>query len=465
MVKKKTEKKVTEPKIVDRAGNVRVVDCGVGRYALAMSRQTEHFSDFLNWEGFDWDSDPVSVGGVRTVPWGPRDNMPQQIRDLLEKNNIGPGIIARKLGLIYGQGPELYRTVYNGGEPEREWVEDENVAAWLRTWNYREYTRNALNEYLHMNGHFTRYVMTKSVRVGKPRIARLDCLPTKDCRLVWPGNAEGYLQNPMMQDVRQVLVGDIARSRALRLFPIWDGQPDDHEAYVGYHRLGSFGRTLYSICSFHGSLPWLENANDISDIVRILNENMIAAAYIVHEPAEYWERKRIQLMEDHDDWGPGRVNQELEKMREDITKKLAEVMAGKRNAGKFFTCIDFNDDRGNKQEWKVEPIDMNIDKYISAQQKISKIADSASTSGFGLAASLSNIIIDGKSDSGSQMLYAVKLFFAADTQVAEDIVLEALNNALHLNFPGKRDLQFGFYHKIIQKEDNVSAGERAINNV
>lgn len=465
MVKKKTEKKVTEPKIVDRAGNVRVVDCGVGRYALAMSRQTEHFSDFLNWEGFDWDSDPVSIGGVQTVPWGPKDNMPQQIRDLLEKNNIGPGIIARKLGLIYGQGPELYRTVYNGGEPEREWVEDENVAAWLRTWNYREYTRNALNEYLHMNGHFTRYVMTKSVRVGKPRIARLDCLPTKDCRLVWPGNAEGYLQNPMMQDVRQVLVGDIARSRALRLFPIWDGQPDDHEAYVGYHRLGSFGRTLYSICSFHGSLPWLENANDISDIVRILNENMIAAAYIVHEPAEYWERKRIQLMEDHDDWGPGRVNQELEKMREDITKKLAEVMAGKRNAGKFFTCIDFTDDRGNKQEWKVEPIDMNIDKYISAQQKISKIADSASTSGFGLAASLSNIIIDGKSDSGSQMLYAVKLFFAADTQVAEDIVLEALNNALHLNFPSKRDLQFGFYHKIIQKEDNVSAGERAINNV
>ena len=463
MAKKKIEK--TESKIVDRAGNVRVVDCGVGTIAVALSHRTEHFSDFLNWEGFDWDSDPESVGGVRIVPWGPRNNMPQQIRDLLEKNNIGPGIIARKLGLIYGQGPQLYRTVFTEGEPDREWVEDEDVMAWLRTWNYKEYTRTALNEYLHMNGHFTRYVMAKSVRVGKPRIARLDCLPTKDCRLVWPGNSEGYLQNPMPRDVRQVLVGDIARSRALRLFPIWDGDPDDHEAYVGYHRLGSFGRTLYSICSFHGSLPWLENANDISEIVRILNSNMIAAAYIVHEPAAYWEQKRIQIIEDHPDWEIGRQNQELENLREQTTKKLAEVMAGKKNAGKFFTCVDFTDDRGNKQEWKVEPIDMNIDKYISAQQKISKIADSASTSGFGLAASLSNIIIDGKSDSGSQMLYAVKLFFAADTQVAEDIVLEALNNALHLNFPKKKDLQFGFYHKIIQKEDNVSAGERAINNV
>lgn len=458
-------KKGKEPKIVDRAGNVCVVDCGVGTYAIAMSRRTERFSDFLNWDGFDWDSDPVSVGGVRTVPWGPRDNMPTQIRDLLEKNNIGPGIISRKLGLIYGQGVQLYRTTFEDGEPQREWVEDEEVNSWLRSWNYKEYVRQSLNEYLHMNGHFTKYVMAKSVRIGKMRVAHLESLPTKDCRLVWPGDADGYLSHPMPQDIRQVLVGDIARNRSLRIFPIWNPGDVSHEAFVGYHRLGSFGRTLYSICSFHGSLPWLENANDISEIVRILNENMIAAAYIVHEPSAYWTQRKIQLIEDHQEWSLATVNKKLEELREQITKKLAEVMAGKKNAGKFFTCIDFVDDRGNKQEWKVEPIDMNIDKYINAQQKISKIADSASTSGFGLAASLSNIIIDGKSDSGSQMLYAVKLFFAADTQIAEEIVLEALNNALHINFPGKNDLQFGFYHKIIQKEDNVSAGERALNNV
>ncbi len=452
-------------RIVDKAGRLCVVDCGVGTYAIAMSRRTQHFSDFLNWEGFDWDSDPVSVGGVRTVPWGPKDNMPTQIRDLLEKNNIGPGIIQRKLGLIYGQGIQLYYTVFRDGEPQRVWVEDESVAAWLRTWNYKEYVRQALTEYLHMNGHFTKYVMTKGVRIGKPRVARLEALPTKDCRLVWPSSSEGYLAHPMPQDIRQVLFGDIDRSRDLRLFPMWDADDIEHESLIGYHRLGSFGRTLYAICSFHGSLPWLENANDISDIVRILNENMIAAAYIVHEPSAYWEQRKLQMMEDHPEWSDATINKNLEQLREDITKKLAEVMAGKKNAGKFFTVIDFVDDRGNKQEWSVEPIDMNIDKYIAAQQKISKIADSASTSGFGLAASLSNIIIDGKSDSGSQMLYAVKLFFAADTQVAEEIVLEALNNALHVNFPGKKRLQFGFYHKIIQKEDNVSAGERAINNV
>lgn len=459
--------KKREPKIVDRAGSLRIVDCGVGTYGVALnSRRSDNFSDIFNWTGANWDSDPVYVGGVRVVPWGPKDNMPTAVRDLLEKNNIGPGIIARKLGLIYGQGVQLYRQTFAQGEVQREWCEDKRVDSWLRSWDYRRYVRDALSEYLHLNGHFTKYVMSKGVRVGKAYVARLECLPSKDCRLSWPSDAEGYLAHPLLEDIREVLFGDIDNVRALQLFPVFKKDaPLSHESAVRYHNLGSFGRTLYSICSFFGSIPWMENANDISEIVRILNENMIAAAYIVHEPNGYWEQKRIELMTDHPEWTDTQYNRKLEQLREDITKKLAEVMAGKHNAGKFFTCIDFIDDRGNKQEWKVEPIDMNIDKYLSAQQKISKIADSASTSGFGLAAPLSNIIIDGKSDSGSQMLYAVKLFFAADTQIAEEIVLEGLNDALHINFPDKQDLQFGFYHKIIQKEDNVSAGERAINNV
>ena len=44
-------------------------------------------------------------------------------------------------------------------------------------------------------------------------------------------------------------------------------------------------------------------------------------------------------------------------------------MAGKKNAGKFFTCVDFIDPQGNKQEWKIEPIEMNVDKYISDKRK------------------------------------------------------------------------------------------------
>ena len=138
-------------------------------------------------------------------------------------------------------------------------------------------------------------------------------------------------------------------------------------------------------------------------------------------------------------------------------------MAGRKNVGKFFTCIDFVDPDGNKMEWKIEPIEMNVDKYIEAQTKISRIADSSTTSGFGLNPALANIIIDGKGDSGSQMLYALKIFYGADTQIPEEIALEAINDAIRINFPNKKGVFMGIYRKVINKEDNVTAAKRATN--
>ena len=227
----------------------------------------------------------------------------------------------------------------------------------------------------------------------------------------------------------------------------------------------SFGRNMYAISCFYGSVPWLENANNLPEIIRHLNENMIAAAYIVHSPAEYWAQKDYGVRLVHPEWTDVQVDKELDRLRDEVTKKIADVMAGSKNAGKFFSCVDFMDPDGHIQSWKVEPIEMNIDKYIEAQAKISRIADSSTTSGFGLSPALANIIIDGKSDSGSQMLYALKIFFGADTQIPEEIALEALNDAIRINFPNKKGVFMGIYRKIINKEDNVTAADRPTNQV
>jgi hypothetical protein len=63
------------------------------------------------------------------------------------------------------------------------------------------------------------------------------------------------------------------------------------------------------------------------------------------------------------------------------------------------------------------------------------------------------------------MLYALKIFYGADTQIAEEIALEALNDAIRINFPHKRGLFMGLYRKVIQKEDNVTASARTSNQV
>ena len=457
------KEKIKKGRIADRVGRFSVVDTQTGTYAVALSARTgaQSLSTFFDLSGRSWDKDPQSVGGVQVVPWGPDDQMPRMVRDLLEKNNIGPGILARKLGLIYGQGPRLYRPAVVDNEVTQEWTDDEEIQQWLSSWDYERYLLECLQEFLHLNGHFTRYRMGKSVRIGKPWVSSLECLPSADCRFVWP---DPQRTPESVGEIREILVGDLERWRQLEVFPVFDKwYPTAHEVAVGYHSLRSFGRNMYSIPSFHGSIPWMQDSNDIAEIVRALNDNVIAAAYIVHEPQAYWEEKRMQIIEDHPEWTTQRVNDELDNLRDKVTRQIADVMAGKHNAGKFFTAVDFVDDNNNLQSWKIEPIELNLDKYIAAQKDISRMADSATTSAMGLSPALSNIIIDGKSDSGSQMLYALKIFYGADTEIPELIACEALNDAIHINFPDKRNISIGFYHKTIQKEDNVSAGDRVTN--
>ena len=152
---------------IKKIGSFSFVDTAVGQYAINMN-WSQSMSQFFNAGSQDWDGDPVSVAGVRVVPWGPDNNMPNAIRDLLEKNNLGPGILDRKIGLLYGQGPMLYRVKIENNERIQEWVEDTEIQEWLDSWDYRGYIRDNLVEYTHMNGHFTKYYMGRGVRIGRP---------------------------------------------------------------------------------------------------------------------------------------------------------------------------------------------------------------------------------------------------------------------------------------------------------
>lgn len=449
--------------ISKKIGNFSFVDTAVGSYAINMNWSNE-MSHFFNGDVQNWDADPVTIAGVRIVPWGVDNNLPNAIRNILEKNNLGPGILDRKTGLLYGQGPLLYRVNIENNERIQEWLVDDEIQNWLDSWDYKEYIRNVLVEYTHMSGHFTKYFMGKGGRrVGRAWVKRLKCLHSTDSRFIWP---EG--DSRQLEDVTSYLTGDFDshNNRDFFRYPAFDKyNAAQHDTAIKYHCMRSFGRNMYAISCFYGSVPWLENANNLPEIIKHLNENMIAAAYVVHAPQEYWNQKRERLLNMHEDWTDAQIDKEMERLRDQLTESIANIMAGKKNAGKFFSCVDFTDSDGNLQSWKIEPIEMNIDKYIEAQATISRIADSSTTSGFGLSPALSNIIIDGKSDSGSQMLYALKIFYGADTQIPEEIALEAINDAIRINFPHKKGVFLGIYRKVINKEDNISAGDRSTNQV
>lgn len=448
---------------VKKIGGYSFVNTTAGTYAISMSLPSDDqsLSTILNLAG-SWEQSPALFGGVKVVPFGSDNNLPANVRNLLEKNNLGPGILDRKTGLEYGQGPFLYRLKYENNEIVREWVQDDEIQSWLDSWNYKEYVRNAILEFNYMRGIFVKYVASRGRRIGKNWIARVECEHSNDCRLEWPENDGNRLE-----DVKGIIVGDFEnqRRRVMRRYAIYDqSNPTAAAVSMKYHSFRSFSRYFYAISSFFGSIPWVRRANDIPDIIQYLTDNMIAAAYHVHQPAQYWDQKKDLIEQIHPDWDEVKIQAELNKLRDELTAMIAKVLAGKRNVGKFLETIDFIDPDGNKCEWKVEPIEMNIDKYIEAQTKISRIADSSTTSGFGLNPALSNIIIDGKGDSGSQMLYALKIFYAADSQICEDIVFEPIHEALRINFPGKK-ISMGLYRQIVNKEDNLSAKDRPTNKM
>ena len=126
-------------KIVDRAGKFSLVDTGTGTYAVALGSRfgAQSLSSFFDLGGRSWDKDPQTVGGVNVVPWGPDDQMPRMVRDLLEKNNIGPGILSRKVGLIYGQGLQMYRNVIEQNEVQQQWTDDRDVRPRLHIFGLR----------------------------------------------------------------------------------------------------------------------------------------------------------------------------------------------------------------------------------------------------------------------------------------------------------------------------------------
>ncbi|MBQ9597948.1 MAG: hypothetical protein IJR34_06835, partial [Bacteroidales bacterium] len=72
-------------------------------------------------------------------------------------------------------------------------------------------------------------------------------------------------------------------------------------------------------------------------------------------------------------------------------------------------------------------------------------------------------MVNGKLASGSELLYAFKLYLHTDLEIPTSIILEPINQAIAYNFPGK-NVKLGFYHQSIQSEEALSSGQRLKNS-
>lgn len=443
--------------------NTRVAHVGASAYVMGDMPMNTFDSWVKLSRNVDWESDPSFINGVRIVPHGANNDLPTQIRDIMDQNNLAPGILEREIGLLHGDGPQLYELKFEKGFMVREYVQDPDIQAWLDTWNYRRYIDMATVEFKYMKGIYTKVFRNRGPRIGSnAKINRLEVVPATDGRLGWP-------EDPLpkrLEYVKWIHVGDFENHclhTGIRSYPKYDPlDPFKHGVSIDYDNRYSFGRNFYSVPSYYGSLNWIMRSSDIPEVLRYLSENGITSAFHIHSPSGYWDKKLEKIEKMYPTETDAQHDKRLEELKDKFFGDLMATLVGKKNAGKFIETTDFwDEDAEQMMTWKIESIDQKVSAFIESQIKISEKADSATTSGMGLHPSLSNIIVNGQLSSGSQMLYALKLYLASDTTIPEEVIFMKLNQAIKANFPNKK-LRMGFYHNPVEKEENVAPEKRVV---
>lgn len=140
---------------IEQIGKSSVLHTEAGVFAVAPDYSDSSYQELLSSQGkVDWEKDPTIIMGKRIVPYGENNNMPDLIRDIMDENNLAPGILEREMGLLYGNGPQLFKTIFEDGEIRREYVEDKEIQAWLDSWNFKRYVDMAMVEFKYLKGVF-----------------------------------------------------------------------------------------------------------------------------------------------------------------------------------------------------------------------------------------------------------------------------------------------------------------------
>lgn len=456
-----TKQKKTPPAKVIRNGNFGVVIKGKRVFSFSIEGVSKFATPSILplGGGASYELQALRIGKLKIVPSGDTNLFPVELRDALEKNNLTEGVFKRQRGLMWGQGPSLYKEVFADGQKTRTWIEDPEVLTWLESFDYEEQLRRAIVDYYHTEGHYAKLRFNKGVAVrGSGKVMSVEHVGYHKCRLEWPEDLE---------TIKNIIVGNWANPNSLGLksFPVFDQKkPFAASVAMMYTNMYSFGHDYYGLPAYYGALSWINQGSAIPTILNALAKNSLNIKWHIKSPASYWTTMRERLERQCVDKGENFKEELLEEQKDAVFAQLAEVLAGVDNVGKFFTSEKLNDENGVLQDWTIEPIDQKIKEFVESQVLIAKQADSAITSGMGLHPSLSNIMVDGKLASGSEQLYALKIYLTTEIDIPESLICKPINTALAINYPTKK-LKIGFFHEVVKTEDSVSPQDRVKNAV
>jgi hypothetical protein len=405
---------------------------------------------------------PTRIGDFEIVANGSENNYPDEIRQILDENNLTPEVLNKQAQLLWGQGPALYRIKFENGRRMKYWDVDPAIQAWLDSWDYEDYLLKASIEFRTLNGHFTKFYRNRGARIAgsQASIAKLEHVSGMYSRLEWPDQEN---------QIRNIIVGDFRQpwKSGLRRYPVFTpDNPFSNPVSMRYSNLYSFALDLeYSRSPIHSAMNWIKLGSSIPKLLSNFNANSMAIKYHIEVPQVYWQQMRQQLEQECVLNNVPFTEKAFEKLKDDTFKAVSLALSGKDKVGKFISTEKVFDDTANEYVgWVIKELDQKIGDFVKAQIEISNQSLFEITSAMGLHPALSNLSKDGNLPSGSEQLYAFKLYLATGVDIPESIVMRDINLAIKANFPTK-DLRLGFYHDIVMTEEKTNPNDRLKNAV
>ena len=421
-----------------------------------------HQHNALNWT----DSNSNFVGKYIIHPFGNHNNLPTIIKNIVQQNYIAPGLLRKKAMLLWGAGPILYKEEIVNNNRTRTLVNDTEIEDWLDSWDYLTYIMKCCEDYQYTQGVFTKIEQTKGLLVGKPFIHQLEHIPADRVRLASINDKVKQLHK-----ATHAIVGDFAytnnalttEDEVYKLFDFRD--PFAYANSVHYSNFYSFCSDFYSVPEILGSLEWLNRSTAVPLIFKAMSLNSLNLKFHIESPQSFWDEKEKEIRQNVEDKGIKYTKKHLTDFKNEYLLKIAEVLSGDANVGKFLHTTKNWSPNGKdlvEQGWTINVIDNKVTDFVDAQIKISERSDQALSASLGLGQSIANTASGGNVNSGSEQYYSLLGYLNTMVDIPEMIVLKTLNYAIKANFPTKK-LKIGFTQNVPEQQSEVNPEDRMKN--
>lgn len=444
---------------IDNDFHVEFADNNLYTFEITGRERTANDSSSINYS--DWTKRTVAIGDWEVIPFGPDNDLPLEIQETIFSNHIAPRILTKKQMLLWGQGPMLYELKPDGRKFEKIPVINQAIQDWLDEMDYETTLLGAMKDYYYTDGCFDKVFTDRGARIGADNsIASIEPMASTTCRLA-------YKKGSKLKIPTHVLVGNWSEGKAktYAVYPLFDPKNQGiAPVTIAYNKFASFGVQHYTVPDLYGSAEWIKRSNTIPYIIKSLTNKSLSIKWHITSPTKYWEAKEKILKKNAEKENRTYKAQELEDLKTAILKKITELLSGVDNVGKFWHNEKLIETVGATQvehSWEIKPIEQKTKEFVESQLKIALHADRSTMAGLGLHAALGNIGADGKSDSGSEQLYAHQIHQLTELDIPESIVTKTFNQVIKQKF--NTTIKLGFYRTSIQREEDKSSKNRVIN--